>query len=61
MCEFSPRAKMEGQIVSMAKELHKQDIVWRDVHPGHVVIDVELYAWIVDFEGGLVERFVDQS
>ena len=53
--------KWELQIVESLSELHGHEIVWGDVHPGNIVIDRKLDAWIVDFGGGWVERFLSRE
>ncbi|CAK38035.1 hypothetical protein CBS115989_1366 [Aspergillus niger] len=51
--------KWERQILDTVKVLHSNDIVWGDVHPGNIVIDYTLDAWVVDFDGGYRSEFVD--
>jgi hypothetical protein len=43
--------KWEAQIFESLTELHKNGIIWGNVNPGHIVIDDNDDAWIVDFGG----------
>ncbi|GAA92665.1 hypothetical protein AKAW_10779, partial [Aspergillus luchuensis IFO 4308] len=52
-------AKWNGQILDTVEVLHSHDIIWGDVHPGNIVIDYDLNAWVVDFDGGYRSEFVD--
>ena len=53
--------KWEQQVRKTIKELHAHGIVWGDVHPGNIVIDLKSDAWSVDFGGGCVEEFIDRK
>ncbi|KAI9673233.1 MAG: hypothetical protein M1817_003096 [Caeruleum heppii] len=53
--------KWEQQIRKTIEKLHENGIVWGDVHPGNIIIDVNFDAWIVDFGGGCVEEFIDRQ
>ncbi|PYH69407.1 uncharacterized protein BO88DRAFT_425098 [Aspergillus vadensis CBS 113365] len=52
-------AKWNRQILDIVEVLHSHDIIWGDVHPGNIVIDYDLNAWVVDFDGGYRSEFVD--
>ncbi|OJJ68374.1 hypothetical protein ASPBRDRAFT_57781 [Aspergillus brasiliensis CBS 101740] len=53
--------KWERQIRDIVKVLHSNNIVWGDVHPGNILIDYELNAWVVDFGGGYQEEFINRE
>ncbi|RDL37302.1 Uncharacterized protein BP5553_04735 [Venustampulla echinocandica] len=54
-------AKWRRQVTAIVKELHSHDIVWGNVHPGNIVIDMNFDAWVVDFGDGWIEDFVDRK
>jgi len=53
--------KWKQQVTAIVKKLHSHDIVWGDVHPGNIVIDKNIDAWVVDFGSGWIEDFVDRK
>lgn len=50
------RQQWANQITHTLKCLHEASIVWGDVKPDNVLIDVNKDAWIIDFGGGWVEK-----
>lgn len=50
--------RWQEQVASTVEELHKNKIVWGDVHPGNILIDEQMDAWVIDFGGGWIEPFV---
>jgi hypothetical protein len=55
----SDRIKWSNQIQETVRELHAWDIVWCDVKPDNVMIDVDGDAWVIDFGGGSSPDWVD--
>ncbi|KAI9816069.1 MAG: hypothetical protein M1832_005152 [Thelocarpon impressellum] len=53
--------KWEGQVTRTVEKLHANGLVWGDVHPGNIIIDMNGDAWCVDFGGGCVEEFIDRE
>ncbi|KAK3329170.1 hypothetical protein B0H66DRAFT_466373 [Apodospora peruviana] len=49
------------QIRTTVAAFHEAGIVWGDAHPGNILIDDHLDAWIVDFGGGWTEGWVDRD
>jgi hypothetical protein len=49
------------QITETLTRLHEVGIVWGDVKPDNVLIDKDNNAWIIDFEGGCTEGWVDED
>ncbi|KAI1401138.1 hypothetical protein F4819DRAFT_459350 [Hypoxylon fuscum] len=57
----SLRRKWGAQIKSTVECLHAAGIVWGDVKPENVLIDVNNEAWVIDFGGGYTEGWVDKE
>lgn len=55
------RERWAGQVRTTVEELHKAGAVWGDVKPENVLIDKEGNAWVIDFEGGYTEGWVDKD
>jgi hypothetical protein len=53
--------KWKQQITDTVEKLHAHDLVWGDVYPGNIVIDTSFDAWVVDFGGGSVEKYVPRK
>lgn len=53
--------KWEEQVTAIVGELHANGIVWGDVNPMNVAIDVDLNAWVIDFGGMNNIDFVDDE
>ena len=53
--------KWEDQLTFIVKELHAHDIVWGDVHPMNVIIDEDMNAWAIDFNGSNNAMFIDDE
>ena len=49
------------QITHTLNSLHEAGIVWGDVKPDNVLIDVHKDAWIIDFGGYCTEGWVDKE
>lgn len=55
------RTRWMKQIEATVSELHGMDLVWGDVKPENVVIDVDGNAHVVDFGGGYSPKWVDDA
>ena len=56
------RRKWAEQVQRTVQSMHAIDVVWGDVKPGNVVIDVANGdAVVIDFEGGATRGWVDQE
>lgn len=55
------RRRWTEQVTGTLRELHQAGIVWGDVKPDNVLVDVDDNAWIIDFGGGHTEGWVDKS
>lgn len=53
------RRRWMDQIEESVKKLHKHGIVWGDVKPDNVMIDVSRNAVLVDFGGGCTLEYVE--
>lgn len=49
------------QITDTLMKLHKGGVVWGDAKPDNILIDKDRNAWIIDFEGGHTEGWVDRD
>lgn len=49
------------QLKEMVNEFHKAGIIWGDVKPGNVLIDMENNLWIIDFGGSYTPGWVDEK
>ncbi|KAI1192849.1 hypothetical protein F5X97DRAFT_316191 [Nemania serpens] len=57
----SQRRKWAAQVKSTVERLHAAGIIWGDVKPENVLIDVTKEAWVIDFGGGYTEGCVDKD
>ncbi|OJD19825.1 hypothetical protein AJ78_00184 [Emergomyces pasteurianus Ep9510] len=55
------REKWIHQLKEMVNELHKAGIIWGDVKPGNVLIDMDNNLWIIDFGGSYTPGWVDEK
>ncbi|KAM0329823.1 hypothetical protein ACHAQA_003987 [Verticillium albo-atrum] len=55
------RERWAAQVTESLAELHKAGLVWGDVKPHNVLIDVEDNAWLIDFGGSYTEGWVDRD
>ncbi|KAH7379534.1 hypothetical protein BKA66DRAFT_138664 [Pyrenochaeta sp. MPI-SDFR-AT-0127] len=55
------RQQWANQITHTLKCLHGAGIVWGDVKPDNVLIDVNKDAWVIDFGGGYTENWVEKN
>ncbi|KAH8724866.1 hypothetical protein GQ44DRAFT_617233 [Phaeosphaeriaceae sp. PMI808] len=55
------RQQWANQITHILKSLHEVGIIWGDVKPDNVLIDVNKDAWIIDFGGGYTEGWVERK
>ncbi|PNP55501.1 hypothetical protein THARTR1_04331 [Trichoderma harzianum] len=55
------RERWMGQIETALSALHENHIVWGDVKAENVLIDKNEDAWLVDFDGGYTEGWVDKD
>ncbi|KAL3477494.1 hypothetical protein BJX99DRAFT_257313 [Aspergillus californicus] len=53
------RRRWFDQISDAVHTLHRNDGVWGDAKPANVLIDENRDAWLIDFEGGTTEYWVD--
>ncbi|KAI4668474.1 uncharacterized protein J4E78_002301 [Alternaria triticimaculans] len=51
----------EEQLTAIVRELHAHGLVWGDVHPMNILIDEEMNAWAIDFDGMNNAEFVDDE
>ncbi|KAI1167529.1 hypothetical protein F5B18DRAFT_602066 [Nemania serpens] len=58
---ISLRQTWAAQVKSAVEGLHAAGIIWGDVKPANVLIDVNSEAWVVDFGGGYTEGWVDKE
>ncbi|KLJ12942.1 hypothetical protein EMPG_12085 [Blastomyces silverae] len=49
------------QLKEMVNEFHKAGIIWGDVKPANVLIDMENNLWIIDFGGSYTPGWVDEK
>ncbi|EDN11266.1 hypothetical protein I7I51_03029 [Histoplasma capsulatum] len=49
------------QLKEMVNEFHKAGIIWGDVKPGNVLIDMENNLWIIDFGGSYTPGWVEEK
>lgn len=59
--QTSLREKWVQQITHSIHELHAHHIVWGDAKPDNVLVDVLDNAYLVDFEGGYTNGWVDKE
>ncbi|GKZ31959.1 hypothetical protein AbraIFM66950_000958 [Aspergillus brasiliensis] len=55
----SMRRKWLDQITRSIERLHNCGVVWGDVKPGNVLIDLQDDAYLIDFGGGYTRGWVD--
>jgi serine/threonine protein kinase len=58
---ISLRQKWAVQVKSAVERLHTAGIIWGDVKTENVLIDSDNDAWVVDFDGGYTEGWVDKE
>ncbi|EEQ85515.1 uncharacterized protein BDCG_08784 [Blastomyces dermatitidis ER-3] len=49
------------QLKEMVNEFHKAGIIWGDVKPGNVLIDMDNNLWIIDFGGSYTPGWVNEE
>lgn len=57
----SIREQWIGELKLAIDEFHKAGIVWGDVKPDNILVDVKNDLWIVDFGGSYTPVWVDES
>lgn len=57
----TPKNQWSTQITDTLTRLHQKEVAWGDVKPDNVLIDKHSDAWIIDFEGGHTEGWVDRD
>lgn len=55
------RNRWARQIRNTVEIMHQNDLVWGDVKAQNVLVDCCGDAWIVDFDGGWTEGWVDEE
>ncbi|OAX85527.1 hypothetical protein ACJ72_00065 [Emergomyces africanus] len=55
------REKWIHQLKQMVNEFHQAGIIWGDVKPGNVLIDMDNNLWIIDFGGSYTPGWVDKK
>lgn len=55
------RERWAEQVSHTVEELHKAGAVWGDAKAENVLIDKNNDAWVIDFEGGYTEGWVDED
>lgn len=55
------RERWAKQISHTVEQLHKAGAVWGDAKASNVLIDKNSDAWVIDFEGGYTEGWVDKD
>jgi tRNA A-37 threonylcarbamoyl transferase component Bud32 len=55
------RSKWKEQVVSTVELLHKAGVIWGDVKADIVLIDDWDDAWVVDFGGSYLKRWVHEE
>ncbi|KAL2426237.1 hypothetical protein ABEF95_001204 [Exophiala dermatitidis] len=55
------RQRWYQKIAETVSALHGIGIIWGDVKAGNVLIDHEDRVWVVDFEGGFTDGWVDEE
>lgn len=64
LCNDPPRHLRERwakQVSHTVEELHKAGAVWGDAKADNVLIDKNCDVWVIDFEGGYTEGWVDKD
>jgi hypothetical protein len=49
------------QLKATVEQLHHGDVVWGDVNPHNVLLDINDDAWVVNFGGGCADSWIDQE
>lgn len=55
------RKRWAEQVSHTVEELHRAGAVWGDAKSDNVLIDKNNDAWVIDFEGGYTEGWVDED
>ncbi|KAH7308526.1 hypothetical protein B0I35DRAFT_442125 [Stachybotrys elegans] len=55
------RQKWAQEVEDTITQLHQSGIVWGDVKPDNVLVDVDDNAWIIDFGGSYTEDWVPRE
>jgi len=55
------RERWAKQVNHTIEELHRAGAVWGDAKSDNVIIDKDGNAWVIDFEGGYTEGWVDKG
>lgn len=55
------RERWAKQVSHTVKELHRVGAVWGDAKTDNILIDKDSNAWVIDFEGGYTEGWVDED
>ncbi|KAF2999190.1 hypothetical protein E8E14_006418 [Neopestalotiopsis sp. 37M] len=55
------REKWAKQIRETVEQLHEIDVIWGDGKPCNVIIDNNQDAWLIDFDGGYTDGWVDKE
>jgi serine/threonine protein kinase len=55
------RRHWAAEVEGLVKELHAAGLVWGDAKPHNVLVDGENRLWLIDFDGGYTDGWVDQD
>ncbi|KAL1853897.1 hypothetical protein Daus18300_011639 [Diaporthe australafricana] len=55
------RERWARQVSHTVEEVHRVGAVWGDVKADNVLIDKDQNAWVIDFEGGYTDGWVDEG
>ncbi|KAI9048563.1 hypothetical protein LZ554_007396 [Drepanopeziza brunnea f. sp. 'monogermtubi'] len=60
-CSDEQRDQWALELESHVEELHAAGLVWGDAKPQNVLVDKENRLWLIDFDGGYTEGWIDRD